>query len=73
MKQPVFKLPNSLTILKKYKKSGNTAGDDGKDNQSEAGGDNNNQDHTNLNVDKKETKADDVPKLEQPKETQKQH
>lgn len=35
MKQPVFKLPNSLTILKKYKKLGNTAGDDNNDNKSE--------------------------------------
>lgn len=62
-------MPNSLTILKKYKKSGNTAGDDGKDNQSEAGADNNNQDQSNVNnMDKKETKADEPPKLEAPKE-----
>lgn len=67
----MFKLPNSLTILKKYKKSGNTAGDDNKDNHSEGGADNNNQDQSNVNhADKKETKLDEPPKLEQPKETQ---
>jgi len=71
MKQPVFKLPNSLTILKKYKKSGNTAGDDNKDGNSD-GGDNNNQDPpTNLTgLGKKETKTDETAKLEPPKEAQ---
>ena len=41
MKQPVFKLPNSLTILKKYKKQANTAGDENREAGSDAGGNNN--------------------------------
>ena len=60
MKQPVFKLPNSLTILKKYKKLGNTAGDDNQDNNSEAG--NGNQDLNTMDI--KDTKTDEAPKAE---------
>jgi hypothetical protein len=61
MKQPVFKLPNSLTILKKYKKQSGTAGDDNKDAASENGGDAQyNQDTTIPNpLDKKEPKEDE--------------
>ena len=69
MKQPVFKLPNSLTILKKYKKQSSTAGDENKDAASENGAEPQyNQEPVNLNpLDKKEPKEDE-PKEEEPKE-----
>ena len=58
--------------MKKYKKQSNTAGDENKEAASENGGDAQyNQDPGNLNLlDKKESKEDEQPKMDQQQESQ---